>query len=120
MKTQSLLFKFGVVFALFTLITIVVSSISTYINQNQVYLEECESRVQKLSTHLEAEIQRDREEYAAYQKIMLQYYDEINIPMDFDNYIPAKNAFYDRFGQEYPEQVPGIDVPYDKMSDVCE
>lgn len=114
-SVDSLLFKFGIVFSVFTIITLIISSISTYINQNQIYLNECETKIQQLATHLEEQIQRSREEFSAYQDIIIAHYDEIDIPIDFDNYVPAQNEFLSLFEKEYPGKVPGKDVKYDEM-----
>ena len=110
--TNSLLFKFGIIFAIFTIITLVVSGISTYINQNSLYQDSCETNVQQLATHLEEQIIRSGDEFNAYQSIMISHADEIDIPCDFDNYMPAKNEFYDLFEKKYPGKVPGKDVGY--------
>ena len=111
-KTHSLLFRFGIIFTLFTVITLIISGISTYVNQNSMYLDECENNVQQLATHLEEQIIRSDDEFLAYQTIMLEHSDEIDIPCDFDNYIPARNEFYDLFEKEYPGKVPGKDISY--------
>ncbi len=44
-KTDSLLFKFAFIFAVFTVVTLLMSGINTYVNQTNSYKSQCEDRI---------------------------------------------------------------------------
>ncbi|WP_029318944.1 diguanylate cyclase domain-containing protein [Butyrivibrio sp. AE3004] len=62
-KTDSLLFKFAIIFVIFTMITIALSTIITYASQNSIYHKQCEERIQDIAEYLEKLMIADGDEF---------------------------------------------------------
>lgn len=114
-KRRSLALKLTYFFLILVLSVLVTTGLSTFLNHSTVYMKQNEQRLMNIVDYLSELTKIDGEEFIAYQNIMLEYGDEILIPHDFDDYHPAKVAFYKAFNDEYPGMEPGIDVRYEDM-----
>ncbi len=85
-------------------------------NHTSAYMAQNEQKLTSIVGYLARLTEMSGEEFEAYQRIMLEYGDEILIPLDFVDYHAAKVAFYKAFNEVYPDKTPGIDVSYDEMS----
>ena len=70
-KLHSLLFKFAVIFAIFTLITLLLSGITTYVNQTASYREQCELNIKNIGEYLQELILADSEDFLIFQEYFL-------------------------------------------------
>ncbi len=117
-KSESLLFKFGVAFAVFTVVTLVLGGIATYRLQERIYEQRIEDNVKNLSEYLQALIKADGEDFIQYQEYMKEHGDEVLIPFDFDgDYLPALDRYQKLFAEQYPGKVLGYDISFDELSD---
>ena len=116
MKNRTLTFKFTLMFAGFTIITLVVSSILSFKNQTNLYIKQCEESIQKTATYLENELTADGETFLALQDYFMNHRDKMFIRHDFDgNWLPARDTFNKKFAQTYPGKVFGIDVKFNDL-----
>ena len=103
-------------FLILVLSVLITTGLGTFMNQTSVYMRQNESRLKNIVKYLSQQTLMDGNEFVAYQEIMLEYGDKIQVPFDFDgNYHPAKLEFYERFNEAYPGKVPGIDILYSDM-----
>lgn len=115
-KTDSLLFKFGIIFLIFILVTLLTSGFNTYYNQNSFYKQQCEENIQRISAYLNELIKADGKDFLAYQKYILEHKDEILIPADFNgDWQPAQEHFENLFAEHYPEKTLHFDIQVEEL-----
>ena len=110
--SQSLVFKFACIFAVFILFTLAMTSVITYMNQTRFYRQECEANIHNIGRYLENLIMESGEEFITYQNYYMAHFDEIDIPYDFDEYITAKEEYETLFATMYPERNLGKDIQF--------
>ena len=115
MKRHSLLFKFALIFLTFALVTLLFSGIATYFNQNRIYQDQQEQKLQNLATYLSAVITADGEDFPIYQAYFLKHYEEMRVPMDFVDAEDAREVFETLFVQRYPGMTLGRDIDFDDL-----
>ena len=116
-KTDSLLFRFAAIFAAFTLIALLMSSISIYVNQTGQYKEQCEKSMQNLSSYIVSLLVAEGEDFAVLQDYFMKHKQEMMIPHDFPgDYTPAKKKFEELFAAQYPGKVLGSTVQFRELS----
>lgn len=86
-KRKSLLFKFGAIFLTFTIVTILMSSVTTYINQTNANHRDQEERIQQVAAYLDALIVGEGDEFSAYQEYLITHREDLTIPVDFTEHI---------------------------------
>lgn len=118
MKTDSLLFKFAVIFVVFTAVITIMSGINTYINQTDIYKRQCEENMEKIAAHLEDLIQASGSDFIVFQEYFLEHFDEMNVPLDYPNeYLAVKENYERMFAQKYPGKTLGIDIQFVELDD---
>ena len=116
-KTDGLLFRIGLMFAVITIITLVMCGISTYYIQMKMYKDQCEVNVKSLAYYLEDLAEQDGEAFVAYTKFMTEYWNEVKVPLDFSDYSQAQEEFEKTFSEKYPGHHLGKDdIDYYDMS----
>ncbi len=117
--TDSLLFRFGLIFMVFTFAMLIMSGIATYACQNKAYKLEREKSIQEVATYLENILLRDGEDFVWYLDYFLAHSDTLLIPMDFGQpEIEASRNHYEKlFAQKYPGKVLGSDISFEELSD---
>lgn len=118
-KTDGLLFRFTLIFAIFTVVTLLTTGISTYVNQTRIYLAECQKNLQNVVHYLANLISLEGEEFLWYQDYMIAHGTELKIPMDFEGYEEAKQHYEELLAAEYPGQTVGEDIPFEELSEEC-
>ena len=94
MRKRNLTFKFTLMFAAFTLVTLVVSSILSYMNQMQLYKEQREESVQFVASYIEGTLVADDDYFVWYQKYFLEKHRSLLVPYDFDDHKRAETRNY--------------------------
>ncbi|MBQ9606456.1 MAG: GGDEF domain-containing protein [Lachnospiraceae bacterium] len=115
-KSDSLLFKFGIIFAVFTVVTLIMSGITTYINQVNIYKAQKEENTLAVGAYLEEVLQADGDDFAIYQDYFLKHYEEIDVPMDLSDCEEARAEYEELFAKEYPGEVLGSTIEFDELS----
>lgn len=119
MKKRKLSFKFTLMFASFTLLTLIVSSILSYINQIHLYKTQREKSIRYVASYLEQVLTSDGYDFAWWQEYFLQKYKELNIPHNFGEkeILESRHKFENLFAKKYPGQILGIDISFKDLSD---
>ena len=117
-KSGSLIFRFAVIFTVFTVATLILSGIAAYIIQTGMLKSKVESEVKSISEYLSLILSDETLDFENHQKYLIEHADEIDIPMDYDyDYIPARQQYEELFAKEFPGKVYGRDISFDQMSD---
>lgn len=91
--TDSLLFKFALIFGIFTIIILILCGITTYNAQMRSYKAQCIDNIRSIGDYLERLIQESGEEFIAYQNYYMEHFEETDIPYDFCEYHSAKQEY---------------------------
>ena len=119
MKKRNLTFKFSLMFATFTLVTLAISSILSYINQTNLYKKQREESIQYVANYLERRIVADGLDFLDFQKYFLAHSKELLIDPNFSQ----KNVDEDReiyeklFAQAYPGATLDFEIDFDELPD---
>ena len=114
----SLVAKCIVFFFILVLSVLIMTGLSGYASQMSVYREQSEEKLQNTASYLAETLQQQDDEFVAYQKLFLEVYDKVLVPIDFDgNYTPAKNDFYKKFNEVYPGKSIGVDIQYSELTE---
>ena len=70
-KTDSLLFRFALIFTAFALLTLVMSGLSVYWVQTNAYERQCEENVRHVSDHLEKLMMAEGQDFVSFQNYFL-------------------------------------------------
>ena len=117
-KTDSLLFRFSVIFALFALFTIAASGISIYITHINAYERQCEESVKNVENYLEDLMQDEGQDFINFQDYFVANFDKVLVPLDYDrNWKPFQREFEKLFHDAYPGKTLGIDVQFADLTD---
>ncbi|MCR5651761.1 MAG: response regulator [Lachnospiraceae bacterium] len=120
MKLKNRLIKqFAFLISIFVITSVVVSALVTYYTQTNRYRNLCRDRIMAVGDYLCGLILHDPEDFSDYRDYYLEHYQQIRIPVDFDDDGPAKIAFYDAFNKTYPDLSFKTDIkPRDMSEDV--
>ena len=117
-RTDGLLVRFGFVFAIFSLATILSTAVSALLNQSRGYLRQHETSIRSIGDYLGRLINMDAQEFLDFQEYLIAHHDEINVPVDFDGDVRReKLRFEQMFQKQYPGKVMGQDVVFSELSD---
>ncbi len=116
-RTDSLLVRFVIIFAFFTVIAVAMSGLITFIQQTKISKEQKQDNLQQIASYLNNIIMEDGDNFIFYVNYITKHYKDIKIPLDFsDSDIKkAKDAFSSRFSELYPSKVLGKDVFFNDM-----
>lgn len=115
-KTDSLVFKFAVIFAIFTLVTVTISGIHTYNVQTDSYREQAKNSITGIATYLESMMQADAHNFKRLQEWWIKHVDTVHIPLDFDgNSGPARLEFERQFTDKYPGKTFDVDISFEQV-----
>ena len=102
-RTESLLFKFGVIFVIFIVVMLALSGLATYNSQMHSYKQERETSIQQIATYLETLVMQDGDDFLLYKNYMIAHYNDLCIPPVFriggDEFVVVlENHDYDHIG----------------------
>ena len=119
MRRRNLTFKFTLMFAMSTLLTLVISSILSYINQTTLYKQQREESVQFVASHLEELLMADDIYFVWYQQYFLEKGGDFLIPYDFDDASiqESRHKYEDIFAKDFPGLVLAEDIMFDDLSE---
>lgn len=117
-RADSLLFKFGIIFFVFTVVTLVLSGNATYYSQSKSYMLEREESSQQVASFLEKHLLADCDNFADFQDYFMNHRDRMFIRHDFDgDWRPARVDFDRKFSEIYPGKSFGTDIKFAELSD---
>ena len=91
--TDSLLFKFALLFAVFTIVVLILCGLTTYNAQMRTYKSQCMSNIRSIGDYLERIVQEKNEEFIDYQDYYMKHFEEIDIPYGFTEYRTAWDEY---------------------------
>ncbi len=115
-KTDSLLFRFSVLFLIFTVVTLILCGVTTYFYQMRTYTEECRESIRGVCDYLESLIMGDGEDFITYQDYFMDHYKTVDIPMDFTEYLTAESEYEEMFAKAYPGKTLWEDMDFEDLS----
>ena len=117
-ETDSLRFKFSVIFAVFSICILIFTGIAIYTNQMKSYKKLCLEHVRNVGLYLEKLIQDSGEEFINYQNYYMEHFAEVDIPYDFDEYGSAYLDFQALLANKNPERLSKpSDIRFANLSD---
>ena len=107
-KTDGLLFRFALIFGIFTIITLVMSGLTIYAIQMREYKARRVEEIRKIGDYLERLIQEAGPDFINYQKYYMEHYAEVDIPYDFKEYLTAQREYESMLAkQDFPKDEHG-------------
>lgn len=117
-KTDGILFKFALIFGIFTLIILVLSAVTIYAVQMKEYKAQKVDDIRSIGDYLERLIQESGEDFSTYQDYYMKHFAEANIPYDFNEYITAQRKYESLLAQQPPRlDNDGKKFDFDSFSD---
>ncbi len=115
-KTDSLVFKFAVVFLDFTIITLIMTGFMAYVNQTKIYRSQCVDRIKEVGSYFEELMVASGDEFITYQNYYKEHFAEVNIPYDIDNWREPRENYEALFASQYPGKTLGRDIAFAELS----
>ncbi|MCR5451269.1 MAG: GGDEF domain-containing protein [Lachnospiraceae bacterium] len=109
--------KFIALFTIFTIITLIASGAATYINQNNVYKEQCREELHKISAILKNVLEDDGKEFINIQNYIIEYPEKIMIKRNFTEWQPEELKYKKLLQKYHPGKVYGLDLTFDELDD---
>ena len=117
-RTDSLIFKISLVFAIFSILTSAICGFVTYLSQMKAYKKQCLENVRNIGDYLEKIIQDSGENFINYQEYYLEHFAEIDIPYDFNEYHTARQNYQYTFLNDNTKDFSEIsDMAYASFTD---
>ena len=118
MKSKGLSFKLSIMFAAITVETLILTFISSYVNQNHIYSKQREESIQYVADYLEKLIKLDDDDFLVFQDYFIEHYREYKIPRNFglDEINESRELYETLFAQQYPGMVFGKDISFEEVS----
>lgn len=118
MKKRNLTFKFTIVFVIFTILTLLICAILSYLNQARIYKQQREENVQFVASYLQELLAADDIYFIWYQHYFMEASDSLLIPKNFDNdsVQNSRLLYEDALSKEFPGLVLGADIGFDDLS----
>ncbi len=115
-KTDSLIFKFAIIFLLFVVVALTLSGVNAYFNQRSIYKEQCEERLVHIAQHMEYLLKTEGKIFNDAMHYFIQNKDDILVPIDYNgNWQPFWHDFITTFNAKYPGKTLGIDMNFADM-----
>lgn len=116
---ESLLFKFAVIFFVFTVITLAMSGISMYLNQMTSYKSEREESIKQVASYLEMVLSVDGDDFIYWQEYFCENYRTLLVPHNFDkdDIELARKKYESLYEKKYPGKVLGVDIAFKDLTD---
>lgn len=118
-RIESLLFKFGIIFAVFTVVTLGMSGIAMYFNQMSSYKQEREASIKQVAAYLEKVLTIDGEDFVYWQEYFYPNTADLLVPLDFDEktIFESRENYEKLFSEKYPGKVLGKDIAFSDLSE---
>ena len=107
--------RFTLIFSAATVLILILTGIVTYNGQMRIYKKQCEESIRKIGEYLEIMLEAEGNKIKVYQDAYVKYFDEIDIPYDFDSFSEAEAVFRRHFAEKYPDKALWVDVQIEDM-----
>ena len=109
--------QFIVIIMVFIVVITATTSYLVYREQVRQNRDLSKDRLISVGSYLTELILKDPGVFVSYKKYYEEHYEDIRIPIDFDEYETAREKFFYEFKKTYPDKMFGTDVPPDEMTD---
>ena len=109
-KKEKLLNKFALIFFNFTVVTLVISGLMTYVSQMETYKSICRDNCRAIGSYLNGLMSAESDMFIMYKEFYMDHYREMEIDYNFNECWSAQADFVTLFSQRYPGQTFGIDI----------
>lgn len=109
--------QFLVMIIVFIVTATAATSYLTYHEQVKQTRSLCKDRLMSVGSYLAELILKDPQVFVSYKNYYEEHYEDIRIPVDFDNYEEAREKFFHEFKKTYPDKMFGTEVPIDDLTD---
>ncbi len=117
-KRNSLTFRLALIFICFALLTIIASSVMTYVSKNEAYHRECEQSLRNITTYMSSLIQKEGMDFIYLEEYFKENFDKLDITFNYAKDIPvSKKAFLDYLAAHYPDRQFDNDLLYPELDD---
>ncbi|MCR5188846.1 MAG: diguanylate cyclase [Treponema sp.] len=119
MNKQKLTVKFIYMFSAFTLLTLAVTSVLSYINQNHIYKSQKEESIQNVASYLETVLAADGQDFIWYQEHFMENCENLLVPLNFtDEDIQLSRMNYEKlFKEKYPNKILGQTIEFNELDE---
>ncbi len=115
-RSDGLLFKFGLFFLIFTVVTLFFCSVMMYLSQMASYKRQCQDNIRMMGNYLESMIMNEKDDFKAYQKYFMAHYHDMEIPIDFNDFHGKKQEFHKLFHETFPGKTYGEEIRFEDMT----
>ena len=116
-RTNSLLFKIGMIFIVFTIGVLLMSGISTYYNQTEADRKDYQEEIKKIAVHLGKLMQSSSVDFENYQTFFVEHHEDIRVPYNYaGDYRPEKEKFESLFAGKYPGKTLNKDIDFSELA----
>lgn len=117
-KTKSLGFKFGIIFSIYAVVTILISAVMTYVSQTEAYHSECRESAMQITTNIKNRILDEGEEFKNLKEYFEKHMDELEISRDFEtDQYRARDEFYAYMAEHFSQEGLKYDPDFDEMDE---
>ena len=116
-KKTGLLFRFGIIFLILILVTLIISGVATYVTQSRIFQEEEEKNLRAIADYLATVLEGEGDNFPMYQKYLVSNIEEPDIPVEFteEDARESMRVFEKMFAEAYPGKILGEDVQPEDM-----
>ncbi|MCR5278455.1 MAG: GGDEF domain-containing protein [Lachnospiraceae bacterium] len=114
-KGVGLVTRFTIIFSCATLLILILAGFVTYNGQMRIYKKQCEANVRNIGEYLEIMLEAEGNKIKVYQDSYIRFFNEVDIPYDFDSFKEAEATFRKHFAEEYPNKALWVDVEIKDM-----
>ena len=117
-RTESLRFKFTLIFLFYSIFILALSGFTTYENQMKSYKAMRLDDLRDIGFYLEKMIQDSANEFISYQKYYMEHFAEVDIPYDFTEYHTAQMRMQQMLlKSEHADFINSSDFDFESLSD---
>ncbi len=102
--------QFLKIYAVFVVVTLLISGCFTYFSLRDFYQQEIEKNIKDSASYLKESIQADGTDFIFFQSYFMEHYEELEVRADFQGYQTEQEYFERLFTQTYPGKVLSVDV----------
>lgn len=114
---KGLIYKLGIVFGLFLVVTLILCGVTTYLSQMSIYRKQCQKNIMNVASYLGSLIEADGEDFLKYKKYYEEHYADIDIPIDADEYLSYEDEFNTLFTERYPGKTFEVDIDVEDLDE---
>ncbi len=114
---KKLIRQYAYAVSVFVIVTITVAAIVTYFAQMNQYKMICRERIKEVGDQLVALLMEDPQDFVDYKNYYEKHYQDLRIPVDFNECGTARDEFFAAFRKEYPDKTFRVDIGKNDMPD---